>query len=91
MATALQRADINDSTYHNNPYRKNPYYNPFLDNGYNRLLSPGEKNGTGSFNLDGTPYKTNPDKNRHPMAVREVREAALQILRPAFPLKVRLP
>ena len=63
MATALQRADINDSTYHNNPYRKNPYYNPFLDNGYNRLLSPGEKNGTGSFNLDGTPYKTNPDKN----------------------------
>ena len=43
MATALQRADINDSTYHNNPYRKNPYYNPFLDNGYNRLLSPGEK------------------------------------------------
>ena len=63
MATTLQRADINDSTYHNNPYRKNPYYNPFLDNGYNRLLSPGEKNGTGSFNLDGTPYKTNPDKN----------------------------
>ena len=63
MATALQRADINDSTYRNNPYRKNPYYNPFLDNGYNRLLSPGEKNGTGSFNLDGTPYKTNPDKN----------------------------
>ena len=63
MATALQRADINDSTYHNNPYRKNPYYNPFLDNGYNRLLSPGEKNGTGSFNLDGTPYKTSPDKN----------------------------
>ena len=63
MATSLQRADINDSTYHNNPYRKNPYYNPFLDNGYNRLLSPGEKNGTGSFNLDGTPYKTNPDKN----------------------------
>ena len=63
MATALQRADINDSTYHNNPYRKNPYYNPFLDNGYNRLLSPGEKNGTGSFYLDGTPYKTNPDKN----------------------------
>ena len=63
MATALQRADINDSTYHNNPYRKNPYYNPFLDNGYNRLLSPGEKNGTGSFNLYGTPYKTNPDKN----------------------------
>ena len=108
MATALQRADINDSTYHNNPYRKNPYYNPFLDNGYNRLLSPGEKavytqkdsggnsiqlsssenntylgllkehgadransyldsirrkNGIGSFNLDGTPYKTNPDKN----------------------------
>ena len=63
MATALQRADINDSTYHNNPYRKNPYYNPFFDNGYNRLLSPGEKNGTGSFNLDGTPYKTNPDKN----------------------------
>ena len=43
MATALQRADINDSTYHNNPYRKNPYYNPFLNNGYNRLLSPGEK------------------------------------------------
>ena len=43
MATTLQRADINDSTYHNNPYRKNPYYNPFLDNGYNRLLSPGEK------------------------------------------------
>ena len=43
MATALQRADINDSTYHNNPYRKNPYYNPFLDNGYNRLLTPGEK------------------------------------------------
>ena len=43
MATALQRADINDSTYHNNPYRKNPYYNPFFDNGYNRLLSPGEK------------------------------------------------
>ena len=43
MATALQRADINDSTYRNNPYRKNPYYNPFLDNGYNRLLSPGEK------------------------------------------------
>ena len=63
MATTLQRANINDSTYHNNPYRKNPYYNPFLDNGYNRLLSPGEKNGTGSFNLDGTPYKTNPDKN----------------------------
>ena len=108
MATTLQRADINDSTYHNNPYRKNPYYNPFLDNGYNRLLSPGEKavytqkdsggnsiqlsssenntylgllkehgadransyldsikrkNGIGSFNLDGTPYKTNPDKN----------------------------
>ena len=108
MATALQRADINDSTYHNNPYRKNPYYNPFLDNGYNRLLSPGEKavytqkdsggnsiqlsssenntylgllkehgadransyldsvrrkNGIGGFNLDGTPYKTNPDKN----------------------------
>lgn len=63
VATSLQRADINDSTYHNNPYRKNPYYNPFLDNGYNRLLSPGEKNGTGSFNLDGTPYKTNPDKN----------------------------
>ena len=108
MATALQRADINDSTYHNNPYRKNPYYNPFLDNGYNRLLSPGEKavytqkdsggnsiqlsssenntylgllkehgadransyldsirrkNGIGSFYLDGTPYKTNPDKN----------------------------
>ena len=108
MATSLQRADINDSTYHNNPYRKNPYYNPFLDNGYNRLLSPGEKavytqkdsggnsiqlsssenntylgllkehgadransyldsirrkNGIGSFNLDGTPYKTNPDKN----------------------------
>ena len=108
MATALQRADINDSTYHNNPYRKNPYYNPFLNNGYNRLLSPGEKavytqkdsggnsiqlsssenntylgllkehgadransyldsirrkNGIGSFNLDGTPYKTNPDKN----------------------------
>lgn len=63
MATAVQRADINDSTYRNNPYRKNPYYNPFLDNGYNRLLSPGEKNGTGSFNLDGTPYKTNPDKN----------------------------
>ena len=57
MATALQRADINDSTYHNNPYRKNPYYNPFLDNGYNRLLSPGEKNGIGE------PYKTNPDKN----------------------------
>ena len=43
MATTLQRADINDSTYHNNPYRKNPYYNPFFDNGYNRLLSPGEK------------------------------------------------
>ena len=43
MATTLQRADINDSTYHNNPYRKNPYYNPFLNNGYNRLLSPGEK------------------------------------------------
>ena len=43
MATALQRADINDSTYRNNPYRKNPYYNPFLDNGYNRLLTPGEK------------------------------------------------
>ena len=43
MATSLQRADINDSTYHNNPYRKNPYYNPFFDNGYNRLLSPGEK------------------------------------------------
>ena len=108
MATALQRADINDSTYHNNPYRKNPYYNPFLNNGYNRLLSPGEKavytqkdsggnsiqlsssenntylgllkehgadradsyldsirrkNGIGSFYLDGTPYKTNPDKN----------------------------
>lgn len=108
MATALQRADINDSTYHNNPYRKNPYYNPFLDNGHNRLLSPGEKavytqkdsggnsiqlsssenntylgllkehgvdradsyldsirrkNGIGSFYLDGTPYKTNPDKN----------------------------
>ena len=108
MATTLQRADINDSTYHNNPYRKNPYYNPFLNNGYNRLLSPGEKavytqkdsggnsiqlsssenntylsllkehgadransyldsirrkNGIGSFNLDGTPYKTNPDKN----------------------------
>ena len=108
MATTLQRADINDSTYHNNPYRKNPYYNPFLDNGYNRLLSPGEKsvytqkdsggnsiqlsssenntylgllkehgadradsyldsirrkNGIGSFNLDGIPYKTNPDKN----------------------------
>ena len=108
MATALQRADINDSTYHNNPYRKNPYYNPFLDNGYNRLLTPGEKtvytqkdsggnsiklsssenntylgllkehgadransyldsirrkNGIGGFNLNGTPYKTNPDKN----------------------------
>ena len=108
MATALQRADINDSTYHNNPYRKNPYYNPFLNNGYNRLLSPGEKsvytqkdsggnsiqlsssenntylgllkehgadransyldsirrkNGIGGFNLNGTPYKTNPDKN----------------------------
>ena len=63
MATTLQRADINDSTYHNNPYRKNPYYNPFLDNGYNRLLSPGEKNGTGSFNLDGTPYKADPTKN----------------------------
>ncbi len=31
MATALQRADINDSTYHNNPYRKNPYYNPYLE------------------------------------------------------------
>ena len=43
VATTLQRADINDSTYHNNPYRKNPYYNPFLNNGYNRLLSPGEK------------------------------------------------
>ena len=48
MATALQRADINDSTYRNNPYRnnpyrKNPYYNPFLDNGNNRLLTPGEK------------------------------------------------
>ena len=43
VATTLQRADINDSTYHNNPYRKNPYYNPFFDNGYNRLLSPGEK------------------------------------------------
>ena len=108
MATTLQRADINDSTYHNNPYRKNPYYNPFLDNGYNRLLSPGEKsvytqkdsggnsiqlsssenntylgllkehgadradsyldsirrkNGIGSFNLDGTPYKADPTKN----------------------------
>ena len=63
MATTLQRADINDSTYRNNPYRKNPYYNPFLDNGYNRLISPGEKNGIGSFYLDGTPYKTNPDKN----------------------------
>ena len=63
MATSLQRADINDSTYHNNPYRKNPYYNPFLDNGYNRLLIPGEKNGIGGFYLDGTPYKTNPDKN----------------------------
>ena len=63
MATSLQRADINDSTYHNNPYRKNPYYNPFLDNGYNRLLSPGEKNGIGSFYLDGTPYKTDPTKN----------------------------
>lgn len=108
MATALQRADINDSTYHNNPYRKNPYYNPFLDNGYNRLLTPGEKtvytqkdsggnsiklsssenntylgllkehgadransyldsvrrkNGTGGFNLNGTPAKSDPTKN----------------------------
>ena len=108
MATALQRADINDSTYHNNPYRKNPYYNPFLDNGYNRLLTPGEKtvytqkdsggnsiklsssenntylgllkehgadransyldsvrrkNGTGGFNLNGTPAKADPTKN----------------------------
>ena len=108
MATALQRADINDSTYRNNPYRKNPYYNPFFDNGYNRLLSPGEKavytqkdsggnsiqlsssenntylgllkehgadransyldsvrrkNGTGGFNLNGTPAKADPTKN----------------------------
>lgn len=108
MATALQRADINDSTYRNNPYRKNPYYNPFFDNGYNRLLTPGEKtvytqkdsggnsiqlspsenntylgllkehgadransyldsvrrkNGTGGFNLNGTPAKADPTKN----------------------------
>ena len=107
MATALQRADINDSTYRNNPYRKNPYYNPFFDNGYNRLLTPGEKtvytqkdsggnsiklsssenntylgllkehgadransyldsvrrkNGTGGFNLNGTPAKADPTK-----------------------------
>ena len=43
MATTLQRADINDSTYHNNPYRKNPYYNPFFDIVYCRLLSAGAK------------------------------------------------
>ena len=62
MATALQRADINDSTYRNNPYRKNPYYNPFLDNGYNRLLTPGEK-AVYTQKDNGTPAKADPTKH----------------------------
>ena len=53
MATASQRADINDSTYHNNPYRKNPYYNPFLEK-FGDLIY-GKK--------DGTPARADPTKN----------------------------
>ena len=63
MATSLQRADINDSTYHNNPYRKNPYYNPFFDNGYNRLLSPGEKAVYTQKDSDGNSIQLSSNEN----------------------------
>lgn len=43
MATYLTRSDSNDALGRANRFVKNPYSNPFLDNGYNRLLSPGEK------------------------------------------------
>lgn len=64
MATALQRADINDSTYHNNPYRKNPYYNPYVNkNGDATLLKSLDKSGNANANQSTTPSWVKPSTN----------------------------
>lgn len=66
MATTLQRADINDSTYHNNPYRKNPYYNPYVNkNGDAALLKAldGNANANQSTTQGTTPSWVKPNTN----------------------------
>lgn len=62
MATTLQRADINDSTYHNNPYRKNPYYNPYLEQVGDSILRNKDREIIRN-NSEGIPTKLTTDQN----------------------------
>ena len=59
MATALQRADINDSSGKYNPYyngviKRNPIYDPFFEKFSGRIVNK---------ILNGTPAKADPTKN----------------------------